>query len=136
MHKYALFLNVQNEKVKAHHLFNASKEKGPNATLVTLPTKNGPILECYKVLYQRLGTLSLYEPLFLNQIIPTNRYDRRQWLSELQLLFPVMIYKYAYGNHLGTAVFIWKLPSDTSVDQTEVSCIFSKITVSQAFYST
>ena len=47
-----------------------------------------------------------------------------------------MLYKYAYGNHLGTAVFAWKLPSDASVDQTEVRPIFSKLTDSQAFYST
>ena len=47
-----------------------------------------------------------------------------------------MLYKYAYGNHLGTAVFAWKLPSDASVDQTEVSRIFSKLTDSQGFYST
>lgn len=128
MHKYALFLAAEDEKVKAHHLFNASKEKEPNATLITLPARDGPILDCYKELYQRLETLSLYEPLFLNEISPANRYDHRQWLSELQLLFPVMLYKYAYGNHRSTAVFVWKLPSDAFVGQTEVSCIFSKLT--------
>ena len=60
MNKYALFLDAQNEKVKAHHLFNASKVKKPNTTLVTLPGRDGPILECYKELYQRLETLIFY----------------------------------------------------------------------------
>ena len=46
-----------------------------------------------------------------------------------------MLYKYVYGNHLATATFLWKIPSDAFVDQTEVSYIFSKLTNSQAFYS-
>ena len=136
MQKYVLYLTSQSEKVQAHHLCNTSKDTESSATLITLPAKNEPILECYKELYQRLATLPLYEPLFLYDIAPANRYDRRQWLSELQLPFPVTLYRYAYGNHLGAAVFAWKLPSDASVDQTEVSRIFSKLTDSQAFYST
>ena len=94
MHKYALFLAAQNEKVKAHHLFNASKEKEPNATLITLSARDGPIRDFIRVqseLYERLETLSLYEPPFLNEIAPTYRYDHRQWLSELQLPFPVIL---------------------------------------------
>ena len=103
---------------------NTDKETEANVILVTLPAKDGPILECYKELYQRLEALSLYNPLFLNDIASTNRYDHRQWLAELQLPFSVMVYKYAHGKHLGTAVFAWKLPSDASVDQTVVSRIF------------
>ena len=46
-----------------------------------------------------------------------------------------MLYKYAYGNNLGTSTFAWKIPGDIPVDQTEVSRIFSKLTEKQSFYS-
>ena len=135
MHQYALFLAVQNEKVKAHHTVTSTQYPEDSATLVTLPAKDGPISKCYKSLCERLHRLEVYQPVFLNEIAPAERFARRHWLAELQLPFPVMLYKFAYGNHLGTIVFLWKVPNSGPVDQTEVSCVFSRLTSSQAFYS-
>ena len=59
-------LPLRVKKVQAHHLCNTSKNIESNVTLIILPVKNEPILVCYKELYQRLETLSLYELLFLN----------------------------------------------------------------------
>ena len=75
------------------------------------------------------------DQLHLNEIAPAERFAHRHWLTEFSPPFPVMSYKYAYGNHLGTMVFAWKVPNDSPADQTEVSRVFSKLT-SQSFYST
>lgn len=39
--------------------------------------------------------------------------------------FSIMIYKYAYGNHLGTLTYAWRIPEDQPVDNTIISRNFS-----------
>ena len=36
-----------------------------------------------------------------------------------------MMYKYAYGNHLDTLTYAWRIPENEEVDPTVVSRIFS-----------
>ena len=43
-HQYASFLDGQNDKVKAQHSATSTKDPVDNATLVTLPAKDGPVL--------------------------------------------------------------------------------------------
>lgn len=47
----------------------------------------------------------------------------------------IMLYKFAYGNDLGTLVYAWKIPEDEPVDSTAVSRIFSELCHQQSFYS-
>ena len=95
-------------KCTSNHSVNYTKDAESSATITTLPAKHGMILERYKSVYQHLDALDLYQPLFLNKIAPEERFVCRKWLSELQLPFPVMLYKYAYGNNFGTTVFACK----------------------------
>ena len=71
------------------------------------------------VLKAKLLELPLYEPLFLNDMAPIDRYQRRKWLAELAFPSPsCCIIKYSYGNNLGTLVYAWKIPIDGPVDAT------------------
>ena len=78
----------------------------------------------------------MYQPVFLNQVAPCDRLEMRKWLSGIQLPFSIMIYKYAYGNHLGTLTYAWRIPEDQPVDNTIISRNFSNLTDQQSLYCT
>ena len=63
------------------------------------------------------------------------RYSRRNWLAKLALPYPTCMYRYAYGNNLGTLTYIWKIP-EGPLDQTAVSREFTHLTDQQQKYST
>ena len=73
-----------------------------------------PVRKCtssqYYDLEQKLMDLPLYQPLFLNGIASLYHLERGQWLSRTSLPFPIMLYKYAYGNNVGTLVYAWRIP--------------------------
>lgn len=54
----------------------------------------------------------------------------------IQLSFPIMLYKFAYGNHLGTLTYVWRIPEEQLVDNTIVSLIFMHLCFEQSHYST
>ena len=47
-----------------------------------------------------------------------------------------MLYRFAYGNHLGTLCYAWKIPDDKSVDNAAVSRVYSQLSKEQSTYST
>ena len=92
-----------------------------NASLITLPVTEGLTPSMYSELKQKLEYLPLYKTLYVNDIAPCDRYERRKWVNGIQLSFPIMLYKYAYGNHLGTLLYAWHIPVDEPVDSSMVS---------------
>lgn len=107
-----------------------------NAALMTINGTDGPVESDYTVLEQKLMSVPLYQPVFLNEIGPTDRFQRRRWLSGIQLPFSIMQYKYVYGNHLGTLIYAWRIPNDQPVDNTVVSRVFMQLCNKQSHYST
>ena len=59
----------------------------------------------------------MYCPIFLNELAPDDRYQRKNWVAGLKLEFPVMMYRFMHGNNLGTMIFLWKTP-DTGGEAT------------------
>ena len=62
-----------------------------------------------------------------DELAPHDRYQKRKWISGIQLSFTIMLYKCVYGNHLGTLVYAWRIPEDQPVDSTitsRISCSF------------
>ena len=47
-----------------------------------------------------------------------------------------MLYRFAYGNHLGTLTYAWKIPDDKPVDNAAVSRIYNQLSKEQSTYST
>ena len=79
--------------------------------------------------------LPLYQPLFLNGIAAVDCLECRQWLSGISLPFPIMLYKYAYGNNIGTWVYSWRIPENEPAGSALVSKTFLQLCKEQAFYS-
>ena len=108
-----------------------------NASLTTLHAKagTGTIPSDYLIVEKGLQHLPFYEALYLNDFAPDDRFERRKWFTSMSLSFPIMLYKYSYGNNLGTLIYGWKIPVDVSPDETIISRIFAHLTQQQSFYS-
>ena len=117
-----------------HQIVTVQGSQDDSISLETMLSYDVPVLEEYYTLHQLLLATSFYQPIFFNDLAPRERYDRRKWLSGIQLPFPIMLYRFAYGNHLGTLCYAWKIPDDKSVDNAAVSRVYSQLSKEQ--YST
>ena len=72
--------------------------------------------ELYKSLNDALQRSEEFSPIFLNHLSP---HDARQWRYYLDnlpkgLMVNAVKFSHAYGNHLGTLHFIWRVPEGIS----------------------
>ena len=79
--------------------------------------------------YAENPDMPYYQPLYVNDIAPSDRLERRKWLAFLSVPFTIMQHKFDYGNNLGTFVYAWRIPEDEPVDNTEVSRFFPNFVV-------
>lgn len=128
LYRYKEHLVSQCKRMKIQQQSLEQKSVEDNASLVTLlPKEGGTTKSQYHELEQSLLKLPLYQPLYLNDLAPADRFERRRWLSALCLPFKIMLYRFAYGNNLGTLVYAWRIPEDETADSTAVSRIFSEL---------
>lgn len=133
--KYKHYLCEHTEKVKSHQN-ELTLPPEENASLITLPGTGGPTSSIYSNLEQKLASVEVYHPVFINEIAPSDRLERRKWLANIQLPFTIMLYRYACGNHLGTLMYTWRIPENLPVDETTVSRIFTQLNVQHPRYCT
>ena len=67
--------------------------------------------------------------------MPADQYLKRKWLNNIALHYPVCMYYYAYGNNLGTIIYLWRIP-EGEMDQSITSRIFAQLSLEQKKYST
>ena len=69
----------------------------------------------YILLVSNFKELESLEPFYISMFEP--RYERRHWLSNLQLKFPVAMMTQQYGGNIGNINIIWKVTEyDVSLD--------------------
>ena len=134
--KYKRYLTSHAEQTKSRQHSLEPPTHEDETSLITLPGNGSLASPVYISLEQQLSKMEMYQPLFVNDIAPHDRLHRRRWLSGIQLPFSVMIYKYAYGNNLGTLTYASRIPEDEQVDATVVSRIFSRLNDQQSTYYT
>ena len=115
------------EQVKSHQNELTLPPPEENASLITLPGTGGPTSSIYLNLEQKLASEEVYHPVFVNEMAPFDRLERQKGLANVQLPFTIMLYRYAYGNHLGTLTYAWRISEDQPVDDTTVSRIFTQL---------
>ena len=118
--------------MKLNQQLEATPVAEEETLLVTLPVRKCTSSQ-YCDLEPKLMDLPLYQPLFLNGIAPVDRLECRQWLSEISLPFPIMLYKCAYGNNVGTLVYAWRIPENEPADSAIVSRHFHSSVKSKRF---
>ena len=133
--KYKECLVSKNESMKEHHQSLEPRSVDDNSSLITLSPEGALSSSQYLDLERCLLDMPYYQPLYVNDIAPSDRLERRKWLASMSLPFTIMLYKFAYGNNRGTLVYAWRIPEDEPVDNTVVSRIFSELCHQQSFYS-
>jgi len=136
MKQYCDYLKKHTETMKLAHssttVLRQVEENIMLETRVSVPQCNA----AYGQIQEKLLSLPFYEPVFVNDFSPLNRYERKHWLEKLHLEFPVKMYRYSHGNNVGTMTFLWCLPSDSPEDSTSTAQAISILNTKQKQYYT
>ena len=136
MEKYRAYLESQSKRIsEAHGSLTFLREPEKDVSICSLPASEATP-EAYLQLESLLDDKQPYEPLFVTVLAPPDRYKRRHWFANIQLRCPIMMYRYAHGNNLGTLSFVWKTTDNHGVDQTEVARVITKLNKEQSLYAT
>ena len=94
MKQYLSYLKKHNEAMKVVH--SSTSVIRPVEEIILLETRVPVpnVCETYQELQEKLSTLELYQPLFLNDFSTSDRYVRKHWLDNLHLEFPVKMYRF------------------------------------------
>ena len=111
LHSYRKYLTSKCQKMKLYQQLEATPVAEEKTLLVTLPERKCTSSQ-YCNLEQKFMDLPLYQPPFMNDMAPVDHLERRRWLTGISLPFPIMFYKYAYGNNVGTLVYAWRIPEN------------------------
>ena len=116
LHKYAKYLVLQNE---AHH--HASTPACSTRCYFSVYLfLSQSTLETLSPVYHALVDKQHYEPVFINDLLPS---DTRQRYQALQLLkatgctTEAVLYTYSTGNNKGNYHFVWLIPFEKSADE-------------------
>lgn len=124
LRKYAEFLKQQKERsARNHALENPVRSITDSWSIKVSLSKSKDVKPQYSALNEALGRYDLYEPIFLNEFTPRDKIDRRYWLENIDLPFPVKIYTHYHGNYFGNFVFIWKVDKDLNHGDNDLKAI-------------
>ena len=135
MHKYKEYLDTHNEHMKQVHI-QQSPIISPDESFSVTPIAASlePTKSCYSNVHEALVNLEPYQPIFLNDYAPQDRYQRRHWVDSLSLQFPIVLYKFSHRASIGTMCFVWQTGED--MDHTKNSRVIAQITTDQSVYAT
>lgn len=121
-----MYLKHQNEVVSSNH-----EHQEPIRDIFTcntpqlLPVK--PALKVtdatkYEMLMQVLASEDEYMPVFLNDMLLSDKRDRYRFIQSLKEGFPIqaILYTHSLGNNVGNMHFMWHVPDEQS--ECEVLC--------------
>ena len=92
MKHYLAYLKRHNEAMKVVHSSRSVARPVEENILLETRTPVSSVCEPYQQLQEKLSTFDLYQPLFINDFSPSDRYVRKHWLDNLQLEYPVKMY--------------------------------------------
>ena len=90
---------------------------------------------CYSQVQESLENKPMYCPIFLNELAPEDRHQRKNWIAGLKLEFPAMMYRFMHGNNLGTLTFVWKT-SEGGGEAAKNAKLVTELNQKQKLYST
>src|SRR5206468_4051180 len=64
----------------------------------------------YQQLQDHLSNMANYTEINLDNFLPEDAMQRYRYIKDLQMQFPVTLYRYYHGNYLGILNYIWKVP--------------------------
>ncbi|CAB4496012.1 unnamed protein product [Rhizophagus irregularis] len=101
INQYAKYLQRVNNKVNVRHTSNMAVRNVSQDLQVYTVERCSEIDTKYQELSYFLSNKNNYEFFNLEEYIPSNPMQRYRYIQNLQLDFPVTIYRYHQGNYLG-----------------------------------
>lgn len=136
--KYKKRLDKDNQRHKESYQRGSSPKRSLESnTSLEYIAPGSKLNEKYTRLQDDLNSLKNYQYMDLDSYTPDDRLKRRQYLKNLTLQVPVMLYRMAYGGSVGTLNFIWKVPEqDTQERTTQNALNVNKINADLPKFST
>ena len=88
MKQYLGYLKKHNETMKVAHSSKSVIRPVEENILLETRTPVSSVCEPYQQLQEKLSTFDLYQPVFLNDFSPSDRYARKHWLDNNNLNVP------------------------------------------------
>ncbi|GBC03424.1 hypothetical protein RclHR1_05110007 [Rhizophagus clarus] len=111
MQKYASNLEQINKAIKQIHLSDTPACHPANDLKVYMIDSCQKIDVQYKQLQDHLSNADYYTEVDLESFLPKNAIQYH-FIKNLQIQFPVTLYRYYQGNYLSTINYIWKVSSN------------------------
>lgn len=113
------FLSEQKERTAFNHQ-KPEAVRGLNEkwSLWKLDISQG-VNKNYLELHSSLSQLQPFDPLFLYDIQPEDKLERRKWIENLTLLYPVKLYTHRFGIYFRNVHFVWKIENDDATGDLE-----------------
>ena len=136
LHKYAKYLESQNEKMLSlQHASSPARDVQNAISLFSLPKQKQitqSLLENLSPVYHALADKQPFDPVCLNDLLPTDsrqRYHFIQTLKSTGCPTEAMLYTYSTGNNKGNYHFVWLIPSDRDADevQSRNACVMHEL---------
>lgn len=81
-----MYLRESSERVsKSQHSTQLIRSPVDHVAMKIIPGSSEPVKSEYSDLLKALDDLPDYQPVFLNDYGPEDRFDRRKWFNDLQL---------------------------------------------------
>jgi hypothetical protein len=106
MQKYACNLEQINKSMIQIHSSNIPARQPANDLKVYTIDSCRKIIAQYQQLQDHLSNMADYTEIDLESFLPKDAMQRHRYIKNLQLQFPVTLYRYYQGNYLGTINYI------------------------------
>ncbi|CAG8621658.1 25122_t:CDS:2 [Dentiscutata erythropus] len=112
--KYSNYLIAATVSMNELHHSNESARSPENDSTMYQVSACEPyqLKDEYSQLDDLLFEKSFYEHVDVQQYLPNDIVDRYRFMKELQLTFPIGVYRYYQGNYLGKINYIWRIPEN------------------------
>ena len=90
-------------------------------TEITKEGSSNKVATVYLDLDKKVRKLHLYEPLYLTEYEPEQRYMRRDWIDGIRLSDSVAVMKRSYGSLIGNINIVWEVSSDDPNHETNMA---------------
>lgn len=106
------------EASKRHHSLVQIHNPEENWQLLKVPLSS-PTPDTYKEVENALNLSPFNFPIDLSYFAPQHKVERHRWISNLKLSCQAMLWKFSFGNYLGTLWFIWKVEMNQESELSE-----------------
>ena len=93
-----------------------------------------PTKSCYSNVHEALVNLEPYQPIFLNDYAPQDRYQRCHWVDSLSLQFPIVLYRFSHRASIENYVLC--AANRRRYGPHKNSRVITQITTDQSVYAT